>query len=184
MTVLVSATPVFDMLVGINSRGTYPDSGSLGINNKDVAIRRRFQAQQIKGVVAGAVISTVPGAKLTTLDPAVSTATFTVADNDFSDGAKIVVGDFVLEPVTDFVVGGTANDTAVNIAASISNLPGYTAAAPGAGVVNISGKKGPQGMVEAFSVTPLGAVDNFTAVDPVLGFFTQGEPSVGPPGIV
>ena len=184
MSVLVSATPVYDMLVGHQSRGTFPDSGSLGINNKDVVIRRRFQQQQIKSVVTGSVISTVPGGKLNTEGGfLVAKATFTVADNDFSGGAEIVIGDFELVPDVDFTVGGTVNATAVNIAASISNLPGYSATAPGAGVVSVNGKKGPQGFVEPFSVTPLGAIDNFSAVDPVLGFFTQGEPAIGPPGL-
>lgn len=184
MSILVSATPVYDLLVGHQSRGTFPDSGSLGVNNKDVGIRRRFQQQQIKNVVAGSVISAIPGAKLNTDGGfLVAKATFTIADNDFTGGAVIVIGDFALVPGVDFVVGALVNDTAVNIAASISNLPGYSATAPGAGVVSVNGKKGPQGFVEPFSVTPLGAIDNFSAVDPVLGFFTQGEPAIGPPGL-
>lgn len=185
MSVRVSATPVYDLLVGINSQGTYPDSGSLGINNKDVYLRRRFQEQQINVSSTGTVLHSIPGGKLNTDGGfLVAKATFTVADNDFSGGAEIVVGEFVLVPGVDFTVGVDANTTAVNIAASISNLPEYSATAPGSGVVSINGKKGPQGLVEPFSVTPLGAVDNFSVVDPVLGFFIQGEPAVGPPGIV
>ncbi|MEL7340988.1 MAG: hypothetical protein AAGM67_10910 [Bacteroidota bacterium] len=112
--------------------------------------------------------------------PAASTGTLTILDNDFSTGRAILeLGIYELVAGEDFLVGAAATDTATNLAALISLLPGYTAVAAGADV-NIEGPKDLQ--EEVFKVLYEGTIQNYDLV-PVDGVLTPNGLSVQGPRI-
>ena len=108
------------------------------------------------------------------------TADVTVDDNDFSTGvALLILGDFELASNVDYAIGGSTTLTAVNIAAAITGLPGFSATNVGA-VITIEFSTGPASEVE-FRVSHRGTVTNFTPLDPTTGFMDNGAPAVSAP---
>jgi len=102
----------------------------------------------------------------------------TVASDVFvGQSASLFVGPFELVSNRDFVTGGGAAATALNIAAAIDSLPGYSAVAVGAAVT----VEGPLGQMELkFSAAYRGGELNFTFAylqeDGVLGFLQPASP--------
>jgi hypothetical protein len=114
--------------------------------------------------------------------PAVKTGTLTVADNDFSTGtAVLALGDFTLTSGIDYVIGGSVNATATNIAAAITTLPGFEATAVAADVT-IDYTSGPADIVD-FRVVYYGTKTNFT-LSPTDGFLGNGGPHFGPIALI
>lgn len=122
-----------------------------------------------------------PGVNLATGLPSASTASIVVADNDFSAVAKLTLGDFTLVSGVQYAVGASTALTAVNLAAAINNLPGFTAPVPGASTISVSGPNGP--FEVALTALYGGAITNFT-LTPDSGVFTVGGPAFGPPAIL
>lgn len=108
---------------------------------------------------------------------AAQTASLVVADNDFSDRAVIILGDYELISNVDYLVGGGVVATATAIAAAIDLLPEFTAQGVGA-TVNIT--REPSMERVEFRVLHLGAVTNFTPLVPVDGWMDPGAPDVSP----
>lgn len=106
-----------------------------------------------------------------------ATATVTVADNDFSAGATLYVGEYTLVSGVDFSVGGTAGDTATNLANAINNLDGFTAS-PSGSDVDITGAGGPAGNEARLEAEYGAGVTNFTITR-----FSGGLPEIGPPDL-
>jgi len=118
--------------------------------------------------------------------PSRPTGDVEVSDNGFQGTqASLFVGPFELASNRDFVVAGAAGATATNIAAAISNLPGYDATAAGA-VVTVEGPAGAVGDRLRFRAAYRGGVKNFTFTfvgeDDKLGF-TANNP-LRPPTIL
>lgn len=109
-------------------------------------------------------------------------AEITVADNDFTAPAELIIGLFRLVSGEDYVVGGSTALTATALGAAISALPGFTANVVGS-VITVTGPKGPAGNDARFEVAYTGAITNFT-LDPTTGKFAGGEPVIGPPEII
>tara|TARA_Y100000310_G_scaffold194428_2_gene194434 strand:+ start:23941 stop:24501 length:561 start_codon:yes stop_codon:yes gene_type:complete len=85
----------------------------------------------------------------------------TVANNNFGTGRAILyVGDYEFIAGVDFLVGAAAANTATNLAAAISALPGWDAAAVGA-VVTINAS--PPGRIR-FEVRHFGTIVNYTTL--------------------
>lgn len=175
----VTVQKPYEMLVGNLSQGSTPaEDGTAGKTIQDVTIRSRYEAQQVTKTSTGTSDRAGYGAlqHTTEEDLAEAEASFTVSDNDFSGGAVIKIGDFTLVAGTDFAIGGTAGDTATNIANAVDNLPGYSGANAGADVT-ITGRKGVQGNSDVFEAISYGAVDNFTSIVA----FGGGTPSLDGP---
>ena len=183
----VSVQKGFDMLVANQSAGSeMAGGGTSGDTIEDLRLRRRFRVNTVHNIGPGFMDRASYGGMNRNVETAAgdlarATATFTVADNDFSGGAEIVIGEFKLVAEIDFVIAGTAAGTATNIANAVDNLPGYDGTAVGADVT-IDGRKGAQGNADRFIVKAFGIVDNFT----VLTTFAQNataEPHLEGPEI-
>jgi len=108
------------------------------------------------------------------------TGTFTVADNDFSGGrVELVLGDYRIVNSVEYQIGAAVADTATNIAAAISALPGFQAVADDAAVTVTYGG-GPVDEVE-FRAVHHGSVTNFTPFSPATGLMGGGSPAIGAP---
>lgn len=85
-----------------------------------------------------------------------------VTDNGFQGTfASLYIGPYEIVSNRDYVVGGGAGATATNIAAAISNLPGYDAIAAGA-VITVEGPEGAVGDRLRFRAAYRGGAKNFT----------------------
>jgi hypothetical protein len=103
----------------------------------------------------------------------------TVADNDFSTGlAELVLGEYRLLAQLDFAIGALPANTATNVAAAISALPGWTATAA-LDVVEVTRELGPADEVD-FQALHHGTKVNFTLV-PSTGTLGGGNPVIGSP---
>lgn len=152
----------FRTLLGIVT-GMNPNS-RCEAENKTV-IRRTAAYQNILTKGGSGVIGSLTGT-------AAATASFTVADNDFTTGrAPIQLGPHVLNAGLDYIPGIGLNDTASNIRAAINALPGFGAAGALA-VISVTGPKGPDPVT--FVIKHLGTKTNFTAITPNTGFMTPG----------
>lgn len=103
-----------------------------------------------------------------------NSGTITVADNDFTDGSYLVLGDNTLWPYRDYTPGANAGATATAIAAAINRLPNYTATA---NLTVVSVGYDPSGDVVEFRSIRLGTVTNFT-LSPTTGSLTLGNPHI------
>jgi len=111
---------------------------------------------------------------------AAKTASFTVNNNDFSTGAAVIIlGDFELVSAVDYAIGAAVGNTATNIAAAITNLPGFTATPTGADVA-VEYDAGTADIVD-FSITHYGTITNFTAITPATGEMANGSPNISAP---
>lgn len=174
----------FDMLVGNLSQGSTPaEDGLAGKTVQDVTIRSRYQGQYVAKTSTGTSDRAGFGGiqhteALGASDPVGATAEFDVADNDFSAGAQILIGDFTLNIPGDVTPGGSTGATATAIAAAISNLPGYSASAA-TDTVTVTGRKGVQGNNDILKLQSFGPVDNFANIVP----FGSGTPNLDGPRI-
>lgn len=155
MSRIVTVQPPYELLVGHTHSG---------VSKFRLQIARTADNRYAHGILTG------------TITP--STATVTVADNDFSDEAILTIGDFTLRSGVEYVVGGSAAATATNIAAAISNLPGFSAVDVGSDV-NISGPESLNSGECVLEAQYQGAVVNFT-LSPTGGFFNPGGQTIGP----
>jgi len=85
--------------------------------------------------------------------------------------------------ITIDYTGTTPGDVAVNLAAAIDALPGYSAPVPGAAVITVTGPAGPTGNDQEFEAVYGGSIQNFTLA-PIDGTLTGGEPFIGPMAIL
>lgn len=162
----------FTTLHGLYTKGSNPSKGEAG--NPDVHIatftRQNFQPEGEPLVIAGP-------ARLEDQLLEGSTGTLTVADNDFSVRAVIILGQFRLTSGVDFAIGGSTAATATNIAASISQLFGFTAVANASDVEIAFDASLSRVTFRTFSV---GDVNNFSLV-PTDGFLEPGAPRIQTP---
>jgi hypothetical protein len=107
------------------------------------------------------------------------TGAVTLADNDFTSQAELMLGDYRILSKVDFAIGATKADTATSIASFINTLPGFTASSSGglAPVITITWKE-PAGKV-VFRALHRGAKVNFTPLSPTTGFLGGGSPYAG-----
>lgn len=162
----ISVQKHYDMLVANQTAGSeMAGNGTAGDTIEDLRLRRRFRVNTVHKVGTGYMDRRGFGAlnRVSTDTPARALAEVTVGDNDFSEGAQIIIGEYTLVAGVDFAIGGTAGDTATNIADAIDNLPGYDGTAVGADIT-VDGRKGPQGNADRFEPKSFGAVDNFTGI--------------------
>lgn len=106
-----------------------------------------------------------------------ATGSFEVLDNTFPAPAELILGGHRLVNTVDYAVGALVADTAHNLAAAISNLPGFYATHLLA-VVTVECDY--QADDVEFRVVHYGGVislGNFTGG----GYLTKGVPYVGPP---
>lgn len=162
-------TAPFTILVG-NLSGERDSKGNL------IPTRQGFRQQLVIGGRSNLV------AKTSDTAPSPSTGTVTVSNNTFSADAILFLGEYELVNGVDYTVGGTAGDTATNLAAAISNLSGYTASASGSDV-DIEGPNGPFGGKIILDVEYEGTVQNFS-LSPDDGFLAVGEPQLDSPEIL
>jgi hypothetical protein len=185
---LISGQRAFTMLVPVYRGGSDPSRGVAG--NPDV--KRQTMRLQHFPEVGGRGPNTVahepssPGVGTRvglvsyTTDPLPvnATGTIEVTSNAFTGPTTVILGDFVLTTDVDFDIGGAATVTATNLAAAIDALPGYSAPAPGAAIVSVSGLRGVIGNHVVFKSggsTPQNF--DFTPTD---GSMSGAEPAIGP----
>lgn len=114
-----------------------------------------------------------------------ASATITCTQANVTPGTHVIrVGKYELRPAVDFAVGASDNALADNLAAAISNLPGFTAANPPANVVTVqtTSGHGDDTVIEVVEWGPasafaLGALDRD-------GFMDRGNPAPVAPLVV
>ena len=102
---------------------------------------------------------------------------FTVADNTFGFPIELIIGDYRLVNTIDYVVGAAAADTATNLAAAISTLPGFSATAALAVVTVLCDYPADDTDFRAIQHGDTVTLGSFTGG----GFLTKGTPNAGPP---
>lgn len=108
------------------------------------------------------------------------TASFLVANNDFSTGrVEIILGDFTLISGVDFAIGASTILTAANIATAITNLTGFTAINDGTATVTITFDIGTAHIID-FRINQYGTVVNMTTLTPDNNYMALGSPAPGP----
>lgn len=190
MARLLTAQPTTTSLVA-NIEGA--GDPSQGLN--PVKVRTGFTHQHIPEVPRGASTERVldprtPGTHtheglLTWTTPGVpvgATATITVADNTFTDGATLLIGNYTVSSGIDFAVGGSTALTAAAVAAAIDGLPGFSAVAV-LSAITVTGPAGPDGNEVRCSAVYRGDVENYTFA-PTNGFMSGAKPNLGPPVIL
>jgi hypothetical protein len=160
----------FTTLHGVLVAGSDPSLGAVGAPVKHI---QTVTSQTMKPDGDRPAIALLAGGP-----PSPQTASFDVNDNDFSDRAVIILGDYEIVSQIDYLVAGTATLTAVAIAAAIDNLPEYNATSA-LTVVNIT-REPPLERVE-FRVIHHGAVTNFDTLVPATGFMNPGAPLISAP---
>ena len=160
----------FTTLHGVLTRGSDPSLGAIGAPVKHI---QTVTSQTFQPAGNRAMIGLLAGGP-----PTVQTASFDVNDNDFTDRAVIILGDYELVSQIDYLVAGAAAGTATNIAAAINNLPGFTAT-PSTTAVTITREPALE-RVE-FRVLHHGAVTNFDTLVPATGFMEPGTPAISAP---
>jgi hypothetical protein len=164
----------FTCLIGNHPYGSFPDQ-NLPAFQAPTPVRRAFTHQVL--TMGDTRLSAHNHIGLMVGTPAAKTATLTVADNDFSTGTAIItLGDYTLTSNVDYAVDAVLANTASNIAAAITALPGFQATAL-AGVVTILYTIGPADLVD-FSVVYYGTKTNFT-LTPTDGLMGNGGPHFG-----
>jgi hypothetical protein len=169
------AQPPFTILV---ANLTAPGDPSVGRN--PVRARNGFRQQNVTpvglapyGTVVGARTGTLLGGAFTR-----STGTVTIASDDFTVPAEVLIGPFVLVTDEDFDADGLgAAVVAANLAAAITALPGYDAVGVAA-AVNVTGPIGDpriDAVAHRWGVRTFGAIANFSLLT-VGGFLTGGLP--------
>jgi hypothetical protein len=172
--------PAFTVLVGHHAYGSDPSHNN-PIYQAPPVLRRAVTFQAIDTNGNGAVHAThvnglLAGAK------APKTADFTVADNDFTTGPVILtLGKYTLTSMVDYAIAGSAALTAIEIAAAIDALPGFTASAVGV-IVSVLYGLAPADEVD-FSVLHLGTIANFTLLTPDSGVMGNGAPAITAPAL-
>jgi hypothetical protein len=186
---LISAQSPFTLLVANLRRGSDPSRGEAG--NPD-PVRQTYTFQHFpeiggRGPEVGTVNPRTPGVgtRIGHVDyttppvPVLATGTVTVAVNTFAGPTTVQVGQYVLTTGIDFDVGGSLAATATNLAAAIDALPGYSAPAPGAAIVTVTGPAGVAGNEVVFASSGA-SPQNFT-FNPIDGTMDGAEPIQGPP---
>jgi hypothetical protein len=184
---LIMAQPPFTMLVANLRRGSDPSRGPAG--NPD-PVRQTYTHQLFpelggRGPDVGTPDPRSPGVSThighvdytTAPIPVAATGTITVAADTWTGPTTVHIGQYVLTSDVDFVTGGGVNATATNLAAAIDALPGYSAPAPGAAIITVTGPFGVQGNEVAFyadgstpqNLTFVPADDTLEGAEPTLG---------------
>lgn len=193
--------PSFELLVANLSRpNPSPGHGADPATSRPTKIRSGFVFRHVQNIgLAGdltnatrgparSVITKTLNAQMQPFDPnEAPTAEITVISDTFAGpSASVFVGPFEVVAERDFVTGGGVAVTATNLAAAISNLPGYAAIAVGA-VVTVDGLRGQ--LQSPFTAVYRGGERNFaftypdSTQDGVLGFNPGLNPEQ-PPTII
>lgn len=106
-----------------------------------------------------------------------ATGTFEVVDNTFADPVELILGDYHIFNSVDYAIGAAAANTATNIAAVISKLPGFSATAALAVVTVLCTHQADDTVFRALHHGTTLTLSNFTGS----GYLTKGVPYVGPP---
>lgn len=114
--------------------------------------------------------------------PVASHVTITVADNDFSFAAVLYLGSYSITSGVDYAVGVDTDTTAAALAAAINALPAFTATAL-LSVVSVVGPTTTNANNMQFVALYRGTIANYT-LSPTTGYFSGGEPTVGPYQII
>jgi hypothetical protein len=133
-----------------------------------------------RSVTLGAIMDnqgSIANGMLTGTTFAKATGAFEVLDNTFPAPAELVLGDFRLVNTVDYVVGAAVGNTATNMAAVISKLPGYSASAIGAVVTVLCDHQADDIDFRVVHYGGVFSLGNFTGS----GYLTKGVPYVGPP---
>lgn len=187
---LTTAQKPFKFLVANLSGGGDP---SAGVN--PTVIRHQWEMQFLpelpnRGYEQGPVedfktpgLGTKMGLLATTVPdlPVHAQGSIIVSNNDFTNRAILDLGGYTLISNEHYTVAGTAADTATNIAASISQLFGFSASNIGA-TISVVGPFGPDGNDISFDASYEGSIQNFS-LTPTDGSLHRGEPTIGPPEI-
>ena len=182
----VKTRPPFRKLVGTGRFGGDPSKGAAHPHSSG-SWRNAVQDQtfgfsdgiNIQGEMTGAFAS--------------ATATVTVQNTDGAGNCELGTGlvHLTLGEVTIEVTSAPSivalaaypSPTLLNVAGALAtmlnNLPGYTAAHAGLGVINVTGPMGPGGGLIPFSVVHMGTKTDFVLA-PTNGFMTVGGPTLGP----
>ena len=166
----------FTMPVGVYANGS--DPASIWPIAHPIPLRTSVRMGRIRreGRRGLQALMTVPATGV-----AGQTGSLTVANNNFTLPAHVILGEYTLISSIDFTPGVGVNQTATALAAAISRLPGFQAVAVLA-VVSIT-YDSPQVEVP-FRVWHTSAlVTNFTPLVPTGGTLTTGVPQVGSPVI-
>jgi hypothetical protein len=174
--------PAFTVTVGHFPHGSFPDHNQPVYQNppplRQAVTYQAIDTDGADGVQPRHVHGLLDGAK------AVKTVQLTVDDNDFSTGPVVItLGLYELVSGVDYAIGAAAANTAVNLAAAIDNLPGYTAPVPAGVVVDVSYDLAPADEVE-FLVVHHGTIINFTPIVPDDGFMANGAPAITAPALI
>lgn len=162
-------------LVGQHPYGTSPDFVNTALGQPPL-LRRGFEQAIINQGGARYIM-----ARSGVVPPSsAQIGSLTVADNDFATGVSYLeLGVFKLIAGLDFLIGAAVADTATNLAAAISNLPGYLAMAIGP-VVTLQYAAGPMDLI-SFRARYEGTKINFTPLVPETGFLAPGAPAAVAP---
>ena len=106
-----------------------------------------------------------------------ATGHFEIVSNAFAVPVELVLGDYRIVNGVDYTVGAAAADTATNMAASISKLPGYSATAALAVVTVLCDYQADDVDFRAVHHGSTLTLSSFTGS----GFLTKGVPYAGPP---
>jgi len=164
--------PTFTMLAPKFPWGSDPSRGPIG---NPPFLRHTVTAAPVR-LDRGSIIGRM---NADPLGIALQEGEFTVANNDFSDRAVLILGEYRLVSNIDFMAGAGVNATATNIAAAISRVRGFSATAVLA-VVTVEYSDGPISEVD-FRSTYFGTVINFTPFAPTNGFLETGRPAIAAP---
>ena len=169
------AQPPFEILVaGI------VESGRVSEGLLPVRVRNGFREQNTTAV-GHMPHGTVVGARTGTLlggAPTNSTGTVTIASDDFTVPAEVLIGPYTLVTDVDFLANALgATVVATNLAAAIDALPGYAAISAGP-LVTVTGPLGHKinPIANRWAFKTFGAIANFTPITPEGGFLDSGLP--------
>jgi len=174
-TITIGGTPL-TATAGARTPGANDYDGTLGTPALIAADIRAAINDALNSFAAIVTAAAPVGASVTLTAVPVGAAgnAITLASSD--------LGDVTVSGLTLINGVNAANGTAVNLAAAIEGLPGYSAAAIGT-VVTITGPFGPNGNDALFEAIYAGSVQNFTLA-PSDGFLAGAEPFIGPPTIL
>ncbi|MFA6235071.1 MAG: hypothetical protein WC824_12935 [Bacteroidota bacterium] len=169
---VVQQGKAFRVLVGVYPYATDPSSSN--VYDQPEAIR-----QTVTVAVANKSDCMTPG-QMGLVSGVVSNqiGTITVANNDFTSPAELILGNYRLLSNIDFVPGAGVNQTATSLAAAISQFPGFSATANLA-VVSVLYGGGSAADVD-FYPRHYGAVVNFT-MTPTDDYMEKGSPQLVAP---
>lgn len=173
-----SSGPSFQVHVPVHPFGTDP-SQTAKAWGQPLPIRQTFTFSWVNRGNGSGQISRMAG----DITPATAAITCTLA-NVVPGQHVLRVGEYELRPAIDFLLGISDHTMAVNLAATIRALPGFTTAVPGANVVTIQTTTGHGNdtVIEVVEWSPASAF--VLAATDMTGYMDHGAPAPTAPLIV